>query len=130
MDAANLGVTVHDRQPFEGADPKSVVLTVVSGTNRSPGVGLRKSTVKRGVEEQFRLQVDCYYDDKTEVGKLADKVEQALMDAVDAFHTTYDIHGLRKAADVDTLPAGSAPLTREARVLMDFIFYTSRELTT
>ncbi len=131
LDAANLGVTVYDRLPFEGADPRSVVLTVVSGVNRSFGVGLRKSATKRGVEEQFRLQVDCNYDDKTGVGVLADSVEQVLMEAIDTLANN-DIHGLRKVADIDTLPAGmgTTPLTREARVLMDFQFYTTRELAT
>ncbi len=78
LDAAGLGVTVYPRLPFEGADPRSVVLTVVSGLNRSPGMGLRRSTVKRGFEEQFRLQVDFYYDDKTEVRALYRQLKSRL----------------------------------------------------
>ena len=129
LDAANLGVTVYDRRASEGEEQRSVVLTVVSGSNRSPGVGLRRSTSKRGLEEWFRLQVDCYYDDKTEVGKLADKVEQALMDAIDTLRATHDIHDLRKVMDTDSVPAGATVGSTLTRVLMDFTFYTHRELT-
>jgi hypothetical protein len=130
LEDANLGVTVHSRMPDEGADERSVVLTIVSGSSRSAGVGLRRSQTKRGLELPFRIQIDCYYDDEVEVGKLADAVEQALMDAIDTLRTTYDIHGLRKVADVDTLRAGSAPLSHENRVLLDFSFFTHRELAT
>jgi hypothetical protein len=129
LEAANLGVTIHDRLPYEGADSRSVVLTIVSGTSRSPGIGLRRSTDKRGFEEQYRLQVDCY-DDRLEVGKLADKVEQALVDAIDSLELGYDIHNLRKAADSDRAPTGAGPGSREGRVLIEFTFYTHRELTT
>jgi hypothetical protein len=129
LEAADLGVTVYDRLPFEGAEERSVVLTQISGLNRSPGIGLRKSTSKRGLENWYRFQVDCYYDDKTEVSKLADKVEQALMEAIDTLRATYDIHDLRKVADSDSAPAGAAVGTRLARILMEFTFYTHRELT-
>jgi hypothetical protein len=125
LDAAELDVTIHERLPYEGADPRSVVLTIVSGTSRSPGIGLRKSADKRGFEEQYRLQVDCY-DDRLEVGKLADKVEQTLVDAIDTLERAYDVHNLRKAVDSDRAPTDS----REGRVLMEFTFYTHRELTT
>jgi hypothetical protein len=124
LEAANLGATIYDRLPYEGADPRSVVLTIVSGTSRSPGIGLRKSADKRGFEEQYRLQVDCY-DDRSEVGKLADRVEQAIVDAIDTLESGHDIHNLRKAVDSDQAPTES----REGRVLMEFTFYTHRELT-
>jgi hypothetical protein len=124
LEAANLGVTIHDRLPYEGADPRSVVLTIVSGNNRSPGIGLRKSADKRGFEEYYRLQVDCY-DDRLEVGKLADRVEQAIVDAIDTLEKGHDIHNLRKPVDSDQAPTES----REGRVLMEFTFYTHRELT-
>ena len=134
LDTANLGVTVYDRLPFEGADTRSVVLSIVSGTSKSPGVGLRKGPTKRGLMEQYHLQVDCNYDDKEGCAELADSVEQALMNAIDTFRATYDIHGLRKMVDVDALPLGASlripVLTREARVIMDFTFWTHRELDT
>jgi len=129
LDAANLGVTVYDRLPFEGAEQRSVVLTQISGLNRSPGIGLRMSTTKRGLENWYRFQVDCYYDDKTEASKLADKVEQALMEAIDILRATYDIHDLRKVGDSDSAPAGATVGSKEARILMEFTFYTHRELT-
>jgi hypothetical protein len=84
--------------------------------------------------EQYHLQVDCNYDDREGCAELADTVEQVLMNAVDTLRTTYDIHGLRKMLDVDALPLGISlrmpVLTREARVIMDFIFWTHRQLAT
>lgn len=84
--------------------------------------------------QQYRLQVDCNYDDREGCAQLADTVEQVLMNAVDTLRTTYDIHKLRKALDVDALPLGASlripVLTREARVIMDFTFWTHRELAT
>lgn len=130
----NLGVTIYDRLPFEGVDTRSVVLSIVSGTSKSPGVGLRKDSTKRGLMQLYRLQVDCNYDDKEGCAELADTVEQLLMNAIDTLRTTYDIHGLRKMLDVDALPLGASlripVLTREARVIMDFIFWTHRQLDT
>jgi len=133
LTAANLGVTIYDGLPFDGADTRSVVIRTVSGTSKSPGVGLRKSTTKRGFMAYYRLQLDINYDDRAGVTTLADQVEQAIMDAIDTLRTTYDIHGLRKMLDVDALPIGASVripiLTREARVIMDFTFWTHRELT-
>ena len=60
-----------------------------------------KSSTKRGFEEQYRLQLDCY-DDDIAVDALADKVEQALVDATDTLEKAYDIHNLRKIADIDS----------------------------
>lgn len=133
LEAANLGVTVYDRLPPEGADTRSVYLTIVSGTSKSPGIGLRgKDPSHRGVMEQYHLQVDCNSDDKKSCSKLADAVEQAIMNAIDTLRTTYDIHNVRKILDVDTLPLGASVrlpvLTREARVIMDFQFWTHRQL--
>jgi hypothetical protein len=134
LTAANPGVQIYDGLPFEGADTRSVVIRVVSGTSRSPGVGLRKDATKRGLMMQYRMQIDVNYDDRAGVTTLADSVEQALMNAVDTFRTTYDIHGLRKMLDVDALPIGASVripvLTREARVIMDFMFWTHRQLDT
>lgn len=126
LEAANLGVTIHEHLLYPGADPRSVVLTIISGSNRSPSIGLRRTSTKRGFEEQYRLQLDCY-DDASIVDALADKVEQALVDALDTFEKAYDIHNLRKITDIDR-PADSTPST-EGRVIMDFTFYTHRELT-
>ncbi len=127
LSAAGLGVPVYDRMPFEGVDSRSVVVTIVAGSNKSPGIGLRDST-GQGLEDYFRVRIDCYYDDATGVGVLADSVEQALMVAIDTLSSTYDIHGLRNIADVDTLGVGAVPLTRVRRVLLDFSFFTHRKL--
>jgi hypothetical protein len=125
-------VTVYDRLPFEGADTRSVVLSIVSGTSRSPGVGLRKDSDQRGFMVQYHLQVDCNSDDKQTCAELADAVEQAIMDSVDTLRTTYDIHGVRKMLDIDSLPLGASlripAITREARVILDFVFWTHRQL--
>ncbi len=120
--------------PFDGADVRSVVLRTVSGTSKSAGVGLRKDPTKRGLMLQYRLQVDVNFDDRAGCTVLADSVEQTLMNAVDTFRSTYDIHNLRKMLDVDALPIGASVripvLTREARVILDFTFWTHRELAT
>jgi hypothetical protein len=126
LEAADLGATIHERLPYPGADPHSVVLTIVSGTSRSPSIGLRKDKSKRGFELQYRLQLDCY-DDLSRVDALADKVEQALVDAAEELESGYDIHNLRKAADIDSAP-DQTPST-EGRVILEFTFYTHRELT-
>jgi hypothetical protein len=126
LEAASLGVTIHERLPYLGADPRSVVLTIVSGTSRSPSIGLRKDASKRGFELQYRLQLDCY-DDISGVDALADKVEQALIDAAEELKSGYGIHNLRKAADIDSAPS-QTPST-EGRVILEFTFYAHRELT-
>lgn len=123
---------MYDRLPFEGADQNSVILAIVSGTSKSPGVGLRKDATKRGLMMNYRIQIDVNNSDKAACSVLADAVEQALMNAVDTFRSTYDIHNIRKMLDVDALPLGASlripVLTREARVILDFTFWTHREL--
>lgn len=127
LDSANLGVTVHDRMPYEGAEQRSVVLTLVSGVSRHPALGNQVTATQRALEEHHRIQVDCYYDGQVEVEKLADKVEQAIMDHLDELESTYDVHNVNKVADVDTAPLDSS--LRESRILMDFEFYTHRAVT-
>ena len=124
LETANLGVRVYDRMPYEGAEMRSVVLTVVSGLSRRPALGLQIQSGMRGLEEHHRIQVDCYHDDQAEAGKLAGNVEQAIMDSVDTLASTYDIHDVRKLQDVDVAPPD--PTLRECRVLLDFGFYTHR----
>ncbi len=126
LTAASLGVTVYDRLPFTGADPRSVVVTVTAGSNKSPGAGLRDPTTGEALEDYFTLRVDCYSDDPTGVGVLADSVEQALMNAIDTLRVANDIQGLRNIADVDTLMAGAGPLTRVRRVMLQYSFFTHR----
>ena len=88
----------------------------------------------RAVMDLYRLQVDVNYDDKEGCSKLADQVEQTIWNAHDELRDTYDIHGLQKVMDIDTLPLGASlripVLTREARVIQDWTFWTHRQLAT
>ncbi len=124
---ANLGVTIYDRMPYEGAEPRSVVLAIVSGSAGPSALASRILPSMRAREARFRLQVDCYHDDKAECEKLADRVEQAITDKLDTLRSSYEIYDVRKVVDMDTLPAGIGDqFTRQSRVLMDFEFFTHR----
>ena len=87
----------------------------------------------RAVMNMYHLQIDINYDDKAGCSELADQVEQAIWEAHDNLRDNHDIHGLQKILDVDTLPLGASVrmpvLTREARVIQDFMFWTHRQLT-
>jgi hypothetical protein len=138
LTAANLGVTIYKELPFEGADIRSIVLTIVAGTSRTTGVSMYGGPASapggRAVMNLYRLQVDVNFDDKAGCSKLADQVEQAIWNAHDALRDTYDIHSLQKVMDIDTLPLGASVrvpvLTREARVIQDWTFWTHRKLAT
>jgi hypothetical protein len=132
-----MGVTVYDGLPFEGADVRSVVLKTVSGTSTSPGVGMygtKKDATGKAVMDKYRLQIDCNYDDRQGCTQLADLVEQEIWKAHDTLRDTYDIHGLQKMLDVDSLALGQSlrlpVLTREARIILDFMYWTHRTLAT
>ena len=124
LDTGELLIPVYDHMPYEGAKQRSVVLTLISGSSLKAALGNRISTTTRGLEEHFRLQVDCYSSNQTEAGKLAAKVEKTILANADLFRAIHDIHHIRKVNDVDDLP--SDPTVRECRVSMDFIFYTHR----
>jgi len=124
---ADLGVPVYTRMPYWGAEPRSVVLTIVSGSSRRGALGLWIRAGVRGLEEPYRLRADCYHDDQLECEKLADKVEQGIVESASVLASTYDIHNVRKVADIDTMPPDL--LLRESRILLDFEFYTHRALT-
>jgi hypothetical protein len=126
LDAANLGVTTYAQMPYEGTEPRSVVLTMISGVSRPSALGNRVTTTGRALEEHHRIQIDCYHDDQVQAGMLAAKVAQAIEDATDAFASIYDIHDVRKAQDADM--AASEPMLQESRVLLEFTFYTYRSV--
>jgi hypothetical protein len=126
LDAANLGVPVFDRMPYEGAEQRSVVLTLISGVSRPSALGNQITPTQQALEEHHRIQVDCYHDDQTQAGMLAGKVEQVIMDSADTLASTYDIHDVRKLQDMDVAPP--EPTLRECRVLLDFGFYTHRTI--
>ena len=124
LDAAQLRVPVHRDMPYGGADVPSVVLTLVSGVSRSGAIGLQESETQRALEQRYRIQVDCYHDDKVECDALADKVEQAIVDKEDTLRSTYGIENVQKIDDADvSIPNDMA---RECRVRMDFGFVTYR----
>jgi hypothetical protein len=123
LNDANLGVTVYTRMPYWGAEPRSVVLTIVSGSSQRGALGLIHAAF-HGLEEPYRLRADCYHDDQVECEKLADKVEQAIVESASVLASTYDIHNISKVVDVDTTPPD--PMLRESRISLDFDFYTHR----
>lgn len=127
LDAAALGVPVHERRPYEGAEIRSVVLTLVSGSNQVPSLGMQHSSTERALESRYRLQIDCYHDEQTECERLADKVDQAITDHLETLRSTYDIHDVKKIVDTDTAPP--EPGLHEGRILMDYEFYTHRTVT-
>jgi hypothetical protein len=88
LDAAQLGVPVFRDLPPEGAPVPSVVLTLVSGGSRSGAIGLQETETQRALEERHRIQIDCYHDDKVECDRVADQVEQAIVDREDTLRST------------------------------------------
>jgi len=127
LDAASLGVTVYRDMPYAGASLRSVVLTFVSGSSRAGALGLQMSPTERGLEARHRVQIDCYHDVKVDCDRLADKVEQAILDHLDTLRSTYDIHNVQKIVDTDAAPPD--PTLHQSRVLMDFEFVTHRAVT-
>jgi hypothetical protein len=127
LDAANIrDVTVYQTEDYAGTEQRCIILTIVSVVDREPSIGSRISGSARALEQWFRLQVDCYYDDSLEVLRVADQTQQALLDNRDRLETTSDIHNLKTFVVVPSRPD---PLNRLWRVRMDFGFYTHRGLT-
>lgn len=124
LDAAGLGIPVCRDKPNEGAPVPSVVFTLVSGVSRSGAIGLQESETQRALEERYRIQIDCYHDDKVECDAVADAVEQAIVDAEATLRSTYGIEDLRKMDDADVDPRNE--MARTCRVRMDFGFTTYR----
>jgi len=128
LDAALLGVPVlRDLPPGEGAPVPSVVLTLVSGSSRSGAIGLQETKTQRALEEHHRIQIDCYHDNKVECDRVADQVEQAIVDHEDTLRSTYRIENVQKVDDAD-VPIPNE-FGRQCRVRMDFGFITYRALT-
>jgi hypothetical protein len=124
LDAAQLGVPVFRDLPPEGAPAPSVVLTLVSGSSRSGAIGLQETKTQRAFEERHRIQIDCYHDDKVECDRVADQVEQAIVDHEGALCSTYGIENAQKVDDADVSMPNE--LSRQCRVRMDFGFITYR----
>jgi hypothetical protein len=124
LDAAALGVPVFRDLPAEGAPVPSVVLTLVSGSNRNGAIGLQETQTQRALEERHRIQIDCYHDDKVECDRVADQVEQAIVDHEDMLRSTYGIENVHKDDDADVSMPNE--LSRQCRVRMDFGFIMYR----
>ena len=127
LDAAQLGVPVFRDRPPEGVPVPSVVQTLAGGNSRSGAIGLQESETQRALEEHYRIQIDCYHDDKVECDLLADQVEQAIVDHEDALRSTYGIEHVKKLDDADV--SSSNELSREYRVRMDFGFTAYRAVS-
>lgn len=124
LDSAQLGVPVFRDLPPEGAPAPSVVLTLVSGNSRSGAIGLQETETQRALEERHRIQIDCYHDDKVECDRVADQVEQAIVDHDDTLRSTYGIENVQKVGDADVSMPNE--LSRQCRVRMDFGFTAYR----
>ncbi len=124
LDAAQLGVPVFRDLSPEGAPAPSVVLTIVSGSSRSGAIGLQETETQRALEERHRIQIDCYHDDKVECDRVADQVEQAIVDHEGILRSTYGIENVQKVDDADVSMPNE--FSRQCRVQMDFGFITYR----
>jgi hypothetical protein len=127
LDSAGLDVKVHEEEPYEGAEQRSVVLTPAAGHTAMPALGLRITSTTRALEEHCRLQVSCFFDDQPNCRALVDKVNQALFDHADELERVYDIHNLRRT--LGPIPGPVDAGVRESHILMDFEFYTYRAVS-
>lgn len=127
LDAAKLGVSVYEEEPYPGTHRRCVVLTPVGGFDARSALNLQVTPNMRALEEHCRLQVDCYYDTLVKCRELVDKVAQVIVDHDDEFDRVYDIHDIRRV--LGPIPGPSPPNVRETRYLMDFEFYTYRPVT-
>jgi hypothetical protein len=124
LDAAQLGAPVFRDKPDEGAPVPSVVFTLVTGVSRSGAIGLQESETQRALEERYRIQIDCYHNDKVECDALAGAVDQAIVDHEQMLQSTYGIENVQKLDDSDVAPENE--FARYGRVRMDFGFTTYR----
>jgi hypothetical protein len=105
--------------PFEGAPQHSIVLQMVSGSNRRPGLSRRVSGTQSGLLERYRIQISVHNPyGRKEASEEADAVEQAIMAALDSMRTTYGVFNIQKLVDIDTGP--TEELERIAHCLLDY----------
>lgn len=128
LDAAMLGVPVlRDQEPGQGAPVPSVDLGLVSGVSRTGAIGRQESETQCALEEWYRIQIDCYENNKVDCDALADAVAQAIVDHEDTFERVYGIENVHKLDDADV--AFGNELAKECRVRMDFGFTTYRAVS-
>lgn len=111
---------VVEYQPFEGAPQHSIVLHMVSGSNKRPGFGRRRSATQSGMFERYRIQISIHNPyGKKEAELEADQVEQAIIAALHSpFRTVYGIHDIGKKVDTDQGP--TEELERIAHSILDY----------
>jgi hypothetical protein len=116
LDDADLGVTVYDREPDPGFDLNSVVISVITGTNQSSGLG------SGNFHESWRVQLSIFNTDPEALGVLAVKVSNAILAATSTFASTYGIKKLMKIVDSDM---GRRDRTvHEFQIVQDYSFET------
>jgi len=116
-DALGSGIDVVKYRPPEGVSGRVIVLGIVSGSNRVPALGQRVSRTQRGLEERYRIQIDVFEIDREQAEIYADKVEQAIKDALDTLRSC-GVEDVKKIVDADV--GGSEELQREAHVILDY----------
>ena len=117
-DALGSEIDVVKYRPPEGVAGRSIILNMVSGSNKRPGFGLRTSRNQSGLLERYRIQIDVFESDREQAEIYADKVEQAIFTALDTLRSTYGVFDVRKIVDTDTGP--TEQLQREAHSILDY----------
>jgi len=116
-DALGSGIDVVKYRPPEGVSGRAIVLGIVSGSNRVPALGQRVSSTQRGLEERYRIQIDVFEIDREQAEIYADKVEQAIKDALDMLRSC-GVEDVKKIVDADV--GGTEQLQYEAHVILDY----------
>jgi hypothetical protein len=111
---------VVEYQAFDGAPQHSIVLHMVSGSNKRPGFGRRTSATQSGMMERYRVQISIHNPyGRKEAEQEADKVEQAIIAALHSpFRTIYGMHDIRRLVETDQGPTEA--LERVAHSILDY----------
>jgi hypothetical protein len=121
LDAAELGVTVYDREPDPGFDLNSVVISMATGGNQTAGLG------SGNFHERWRIQLSIFYTDPVGCGELAVKVSNAILGAKSTFESTHGIKNLAKIVDTDM--GRQDPNVHEFEIVQDYSFETDLDLS-
>jgi hypothetical protein len=107
-------------RPFIGGVPQnSISFQLVAGTNQSPGLGRRVSSTQSGMWERYRIQIDIFNPYSYEAaGQIADRVEQAIILALNTFRSSYGVVDIRKIVDMDSGPTD--PAENLAHSILDY----------
>lgn len=117
--ALGSDIEVVKYRPPEGVSGRAIVLSMVSGSNKRPGFGLRTSATQKGLMERYRIQIDVFENDREQAEIYADKVEQAIFLAlISPFRTVYRIMDIIKRVDTDQGPTEA--LERVAHSILDY----------